>query len=470
MERIGADFYDQDYFVGGTKSAYEDYSLCSGVMRALADMVLEAYGPLRRVLDVGCAYGYLVACLRQRGVEAWGVDISPFAIGQAPREAVPYLCIGNLVALPFGDDSFDLVFSSECLEHVYEEEASAALSELARVSRGKVCALVGLTGEMEDKDGGHVNLKGRRWWEELMATYPRLRVDEVRSACLNNHAKSVAMKWDNRFFCLKAREQPSLAAYRREGISGGFFDEEYFDGAGTKSAYRGYTEEGMAGIFPPLAQLLQRSFKPGSALDCGCAKGYLAKALRGLGVDARGQDISSYAVERADPKVRPYLRAGSMTKLLFGKDSFDLVVSTDTLEHLTLSQIGSALAEMKRVGKRYFFFTICLNLEPDCTDDLIVIDPYDRSHITIANRNFWHRRFTSLGLTRRADLEGALSRADLCRDMRWNIFVYEKRRFRQRVVDFLKKGRERLTWQRLKGRVCWLIGMFARGKGEPRAD
>ena len=35
-------------------------------------------------------------------------------------------------------------------------------------------------------------------------------------------------------------------------------------------------------------------------LDIGCAKGYLVKALRWLGRDAYGFDISDYALEKSD--------------------------------------------------------------------------------------------------------------------------------------------------------------------------
>lgn len=463
LPKIGAGFYDRDYFIGGAKSAYEDYSLCSGVMRTLGEMLLEAYGPLGRVLDVGCAYGYLVEYLRGRGVEAWGIDISQFAIAQAGREASPYLCVGNLLALPFADDSFDLVFSSESLEHVYENEAHRALSEIFRVSKGKVCLLIGLKGGMEDRDKGHVNLKSRRWWERLLAIFPNVHNNEVSSRFFNGHHHSQHMQWANRFFCLSVDKRSSVSALGRDGIPAEFFDREYFDGEGAISAYKGYTEEGLAGIFPPLAELLKATFRPKSALDCGCAKGYLVKSLRGLGIKAHGQDISAYAIDCAPSEVKPYLVAGSITELKFGRESFDLVISTDTLEHLTMSQIGSALREMKRVGKRYFLFTICLNLEPDCPDDLIITDLNDKSHITVANRNFWHKRLIGIGLTHRLDLEEQLANAELCRIMKWNVFVYEKRKLQYRIGDFIKRTRERLTWPRLKGRVRWLIALIRGG-------
>ena len=47
----------------------------------IADQVVAEIKP-RRVLDVGCAKGFLVEALRDRGVEAFGIDVSEYAIGE----------------------------------------------------------------------------------------------------------------------------------------------------------------------------------------------------------------------------------------------------------------------------------------------------------------------------------------------------------------------------------------------------
>ena len=44
---------------------------------AIADELIRTFRP-RRVFDAGCAHGFLVEALWDRGVEAWGRDISEF--------------------------------------------------------------------------------------------------------------------------------------------------------------------------------------------------------------------------------------------------------------------------------------------------------------------------------------------------------------------------------------------------------
>lgn len=57
---------------------------------------LVAIPGVRRVLDVGCAKGFLVAALRARGVDAWGIDISPYAIANAPATVRPWLAVSTV--------------------------------------------------------------------------------------------------------------------------------------------------------------------------------------------------------------------------------------------------------------------------------------------------------------------------------------------------------------------------------------
>ena len=57
---------------------------------AIADRIAADINP-RRVLDAGCALGLLVETLRARGMEAFGVDISSYAIAHAEPGTRPYL-------------------------------------------------------------------------------------------------------------------------------------------------------------------------------------------------------------------------------------------------------------------------------------------------------------------------------------------------------------------------------------------
>ena len=141
-----AEWYDATYFDGPGKSNYARYDERVADFDAYADALVGALtaageptdGP---VLDVGCAKGFLVAALRRRGVRAYGVDWSAYAIDRAAPGMSPYLYQGSATALGFmlsllpQDARFALCCSFDLLEHFDEEHARAALREMAAVSR-----------------------------------------------------------------------------------------------------------------------------------------------------------------------------------------------------------------------------------------------------------------------------------------------------------------------------------------------
>ncbi len=86
----------------------------------------------RRVLDVGCGVGmYTAAFLRQTPC-AFGVEVErERALEARERAAGVSQAVGE--RLPFPDDTFDVVFSHEVLEHVDDDRACVA--EMVRVAR-----------------------------------------------------------------------------------------------------------------------------------------------------------------------------------------------------------------------------------------------------------------------------------------------------------------------------------------------
>ena len=79
---------------------YEDPEHWVEFFGMIADRIVCDLHP-KTVLDAGCAMGYLVAALRDRGVEAYGIDISEYAISRAREDIRPYCVVGSLTeALP----------------------------------------------------------------------------------------------------------------------------------------------------------------------------------------------------------------------------------------------------------------------------------------------------------------------------------------------------------------------------------
>jgi ubiquinone/menaquinone biosynthesis C-methylase UbiE len=89
------------------------------------------------VLDIGCGLGDLTEFLGSRmpDTPVAGVDISSDCIEHCSRKGRPRapLRVGSAEALPFNDESFDLVWCGETLEHL--EDPERAILEMRRVTR-----------------------------------------------------------------------------------------------------------------------------------------------------------------------------------------------------------------------------------------------------------------------------------------------------------------------------------------------
>jgi SAM-dependent methyltransferase len=84
-----------------------------------------------RILDAGCGTGRNLGEFASLG-EVRGVDSSPEAIEFCHRRGVPGASEGRLESLPFDDDSFDLIFATDVLEHL--EDDRMVMRELRRVA------------------------------------------------------------------------------------------------------------------------------------------------------------------------------------------------------------------------------------------------------------------------------------------------------------------------------------------------
>ena len=97
----------------------------------------------------------------------------------------------------------------------------------------------------------------------------------------------------------------------------GKIGKSYFDGSRTEG-YGGYYYDTK--FFEGVAKDIVKHYKitkKSKVLEIGCAKGFLLYEIRKLvpGVSISGIDISEYAILKAHPKVKKYMRTGSVNKL-----------------------------------------------------------------------------------------------------------------------------------------------------------
>jgi ubiquinone/menaquinone biosynthesis C-methylase UbiE len=129
------------------------------------------------------------------------------------------------------------------------------------------------------------------------------------------------------------------------------FGEMYFDGP-REYGYGGYRYDGR---WIPVARDIVAHFglRAGQrVLDVGCAKGFLVKDLLSVcpGLEVFGIDVSTYALHQCEPEVIGRLHRGSADDLPFPDNSFDAVLSINTIHNLDRDGCVRALKEMQRLA------------------------------------------------------------------------------------------------------------------------
>lgn len=156
------------------------------------------------------------------------------------------------------------------------------------------------------------------------------------------------------------------------------FNKDYYEN-GIKKKISGY--ENFHWIptrsYSEAIEIVQR-FDFNDCIDYGCAKGFLVHALRQLGKNAFGEDISDYAIENCDKRVKKFISKPSNKKT-------DLLICKDVLEHIPEENIIELLNSFKKRSNQ-IFLTIPLG-----DDNVFRIREYeiDITHITKKDEDWW---------------------------------------------------------------------------------
>jgi cyclopropane fatty-acyl-phospholipid synthase-like methyltransferase len=132
--------YGFEYFDGPREYGYGGYRY-DGRWVPIAEDIVAHFGLKAgdRVLDVGCGKGFLVKDLMKvcPGLEAFGLDVSEYALMHCEPEVVGRLHLGNAKKLPFPDKSFTAVVSINTIHNLERAECVQALGEIERLAPGK---------------------------------------------------------------------------------------------------------------------------------------------------------------------------------------------------------------------------------------------------------------------------------------------------------------------------------------------
>jgi SAM-dependent methyltransferase len=163
-----ARWFDENYFRHGCGQPYERSPEWLQHFARIAERIVRDVGP-RTVLDAGCAMGFLVEALREHGVEAFGIDISEYAIKHVRDDLKPYCRLGSVSdPLP---QRYDLVVCIEVLEHLPKLEAEKAIESFCTASDDILFS----STPLDYREATHFNVQPLEYWAEQFARHGFVR-------------------------------------------------------------------------------------------------------------------------------------------------------------------------------------------------------------------------------------------------------------------------------------------------------
>ena len=193
--------YNEYYYSHDCGRPYRRDDVWLNFFDQIAKRIIEQFEP-KTALDAGCAWGFLVEAFRNHGVEAFGVDISEYAIQNIDPVIKPYCWIGSITE-PF-PKKYDLITCIEVLEHMPQREAEKAIENLCTHAN----EIVFSSTPFDYKEATHINVHDPEYWAEQFARYGFYRDMEADLSCITS--------WAVRFVKIKRTSPMLVREYERK--------------------------------------------------------------------------------------------------------------------------------------------------------------------------------------------------------------------------------------------------------------
>ena len=176
------------------------------------------------------------------------------------------------------------------------------------------------------------------------------------------------------------------------------FGKEFFDGD-RLYGYGGYLYHPR--FWQPVVQRFREYYQlrdECSILDVGCGKGFMLHDFKELmpNCTVAGVEISEYALEHAMETVKPFLSRGNAKELPYADNSFDLVISINTVHNLPLEECKQAVREIQRVSRAHSF--IMVDAWRDAREKELMMK-WVLTGLTMMDVNHWKRLFEDVAYT-----------------------------------------------------------------------
>ncbi len=152
-----ATYYDEEYFTAGktyrgadgNTRAYQGPALRWHGFEYILKCIQQALGnDIKSLLDLCCGGGDFVRYCRKAGIEAYGLDISQYAIENAGDDVRDHLGIADVLQLSIEDfDSYDVVTAFDALEHIFHEDHAPFISMIGDIAQKHIVFCIGASDD-----------------------------------------------------------------------------------------------------------------------------------------------------------------------------------------------------------------------------------------------------------------------------------------------------------------------------------
>ncbi len=170
--------YDASYYASHCGEPYGREPVWLEFFGGIAERLVAQIRP-GSVLDVGCASGLLVESLRERGVAAWGIDISEYALGQV-APAMRAFCRLAQATEPLGQ-RYDLIVCIEVVEHLAAADGLRLIDNLCAHSDDIVFS----SSPLDRDEPTHLNVQEPEVWATFFAERGFVRDVEFDGSSIN---------------------------------------------------------------------------------------------------------------------------------------------------------------------------------------------------------------------------------------------------------------------------------------------
>lgn len=170
--KFTGDFFDENYFEKGRetgKSWYTQYKWMPqrSFREALALIDYLHLDENSYVLDVGCAFGFLVRALRELEIRADGCDISNYAISHCPEGC--WNCSDDKSWDSHSNFGYTNIIIKDVLEHLSKEQLETTLNNFSKVTNKMFCVVpLGSNGKYNipeyELDQSHIIRENESFW------------------------------------------------------------------------------------------------------------------------------------------------------------------------------------------------------------------------------------------------------------------------------------------------------------------